>query len=692
VIACESASDAIRSSPMSKPLCSIVPKLPPDVLYGGDYNPEQWPEEVWLEDARLMQEAGVNLVSIAIFSWAKLEPKPGEYHFGWLDRVMDVLWGHGVSSCLATATASPPAWLVRAHPEMLPVDENGLIYGQGSRQHYCPNSRAYRGAAAALSRALAARYSQHPAVALWHINNEIGCHIHACYCDVCAADFRAWLKKRYAGLKELNESWGTAFWSQHYGDWEEILPPRKMPTFRNPGHALDYQRFMSESLMGVLLNEVEAVRSVDPAAKVTTNAVTLNKPTNYWEYYRHVDVAAWDAYPDPAAGLDEVCSIAFSHDLFRGMRGGLPFILMEQVTSQVNWRPNNVLKAPGQMRALSYQAVSRGADGVMFFQWRASRAGAEKFHGAMIPHAGPDTRVFREVKQLGGELKKLRSLLGASTRAKVAIIYSWENRWALEMESKPRAFDYNSLVVSLYKPLWAANIAVDVVEPHSDLSAYDVVLAPALYQLRAADAERLKSFVDRGGTLVVSFFSGIVDEREHIWLGGYPAPLRDVLGVTVEEWQPLAPGEQQSIESGSPAGSYSCSYFSEKVHPKGAQVLARYSQGIFNAAPAVTLNKYGRGEAIYVSTLPDGSYLAALYQRVLQAKRIGAPIAAPAGVEATVRTTGQAEYLFILNQTSAAAEVDLRDWSGTDVLSGKRLQGKLQLEPFGVRIVSRTTA
>ena len=499
------------------PLKSIAPKLPDGILYGGDYNPEQWPEEVWLEDARLMRETGVNLVSVAIFAWAKLEPRPGVFTFEWLDRIIDLLWKHEVSVCLATATASPPAWFSHAHPESLPVDENGVRMSIGSRQHYCPNSRAYREASAKLCKKLAARYASHPAVALWHVNNEVGCHSHTCYCDTCASEFRTWLKNRYTTIDALNDSWGTAFWSQAYGEWDEIMPPRKMPTFRNPGQTLDYSRFMSDSMRDIVVGEVAALRSVAPDAKVTTNGMNFHRPTDYQEWFKYVDIASWDSYPDPALGSSEICTAAFNHDLFRCVRGGQPFILMEQVTSQVNWRPTNVLKAPGQMRALSYQAVARGADGVMFFQWRAAKAGAEKFHGAMVPHFGIEgSRVHAEVRELGAELKKLRPLLGARVQARVALIVSWENRWALELESKPMQFDYTRIVLAFYRVLWELNIAVDIVHPNQSLACYDVVVAPALYQLSKNQSESLRSFVSDGGTLVMSYFSGVADERDHI--------------------------------------------------------------------------------------------------------------------------------------------------------------------------------
>ncbi|MFT3868765.1 MAG: beta-galactosidase [Nibricoccus sp.] len=672
------------------PLKSIAPKLPSGILYGGDYNPEQWPEETWQEDVRLMREAGVNFVSLAIFSWAKIEPRSEEYEFAWLDRVIDLLWKNGVSINLATATASPPAWLSRAHPESLPVDENGVQFYIGSRQHYCPNSRAYRQASARLCRKLGERYASHPAVALWHLNNEIGCHSHTCYCETCATDFRTWLKERYQTLEALNDSWGTAFWSQAYGDWEEIQPPRKMMTFRNPGQVLDYTRFMNDSLRAILTGEIEALREVAPDAKVTTNGLGFWRQTDYFSWYKHVDIAAWDSYPDPATGLSDVCTAAFGHDLFRSLRGGQPFILMEQVTSQVNWRTVNQLKAPSQMRALSYQAMARGADGIMFFQWRASKAGAEKFHGAMIPHYGTGGRIYREVCALGNELKKLGCVSGSRIPARVAYMVSWENRWAIELESKPTQFDYAAIVGDFYRPLWELNVAADIVHPDGPLDGYSVVIAPALYQISQAQSDQLRRFVEKGGVLVMSYFSGVADQRDHIWLGGYPATLKDVFGLVVEEWQPLLPGETNTLDHEGESKEGRCSKFCEAIHLLGAQPLARYTEGFPAGRAAITTHRFGRGEAIYIGTQPEPDSLQRLFARIFSERRLEAPVYAEAGVELSVRGNDRDEFLFVINHQPAEAKVDYAGWTGVDLLTGKTCAGAESLPGFGVRILKRS--
>ena len=675
---------------LATPLKLIAPKLPTGILYGGDYNPEQWPEAIWQEDVSLMREAGVNFVSLAIFSWAKLEPRPGEFDFGWLDRVIDLLWQNGVSVNLATATASPPAWLSLAHPESLPVDENGTRLSIGSRQHYCPNSRAYRAGSARLCKKLGARYAHHPAVALWHLNNEVGCHSHVCYCETCASEFRVWVKDRYSSLDALNESWGTTFWSQAYGAWEEIQPPRKMMTFRNPGQVLDYTRFMDNALRSILLNEIHALREVAPDAKVTTNGLGFLRQTNYHSWYKEVDIAAWDSYPDPSNGFGDIRSAAFGHDLFRSLRGGQPFILMEQVTSQVNWRSVNTLKAPGQMRALSYQAMARGADGIMFFQWRASKAGAEKFHGAMVPHYGPTGRIFREVCELGGELKKLACVSGSRIPARVAFVVSWESRWAVELESKPAQFDYAAIVADFYRPLWELNIAVDVVSPDAALDGYAVVITPALYQLSQEQSDRLTQFVEKGGTLVMSYFSGVADKRDHIWLGGYPATLKDVFGLVVEEWQPLLPNETNGLIMEGDRTPAPCTKFCELLRLRGARALATYTQSFFAGRPAITTNRFGLGEALYIATQPGPDLLRSLFSEVLAKRDLHAPARADIGVELMVRQGEAGEFLFVVNHNSSEAKIDYADWRGIDLLTGQPISGMGNLASFAVLIIQRS--
>jgi beta-galactosidase len=668
----------------------MITKKLPHIFYGGDYNPEQWPEEVWLEDMKLMREAGVNLVSIAIFSWAKLESKPGVYTFGWLDRVMDLLAENGIYADLATATASPPAWMAKLHPESLPMDATGHRLGFGSRQHYCPNSKIYRQHAAALAKQLATRYKDHRALAMWHINNEYACHVPACFCDVCAIEFRKWLQARYGTLDELNARWGTAFWSQWYHEWEEIMPPRKAPTFVNPSQRLDYKRFMNHSILALCRTEVDVLRSVTPDVPVTTNFLPfpVNEPLDYFEWAKHLDFASWDSYPNPATPKESVVMSALQHDLTRSFKHGQPFVLMEQVTSQVNWRAVNVLKRPGVMRLWSYQAMAHGADGIMFFQWRASKAGAEKYHGAMVPHIGTKkSRIFSEVKQLGNELKKLDAVIDARVPAKVAIVLDWQSRWAMEMESKPKVLDNLEHLEYFYRAFHELNIAVDFVQPEGDWSQYKLVVAPVLYMLTEAAANNVRQYVRSGGMLLTTYFSGIVDENDRIQLGGYPALLRDMLGLWVEEWDPFPPGHQNSLAVEDETASVLCDMWSDVVHLEKAKALATFEKDFYAGKPAITVNKFGRGRAYYFATRPDAAYLKLFIDNLCRELKIQPPLQAPAGIEAVLRSAGKRKLLFLLNHTNDSAEIPLGKIHGKDLLTGKKVRDAITLERNGVAII-----
>ena len=405
---------------------------PSDVLpLGGDYNPEQWPEETWQEDVRLMREAGVTFATVGVFAWSLLEPEPERYDFDWLDTVLDLLHANGIAVDLATATASPPPWLAQLDPASLPVDRDGRRLWPGGRQAYCPSSPSYREHSLRLVRRMAERYHEHPSVALWHVGNEYACHNLPCYCDQCAVAFRRWLRARYGDLDSLNAAWGTSFWSQRYADWDQVLPPRTAPAVSNPTQVLDYRRFSSDNALDLFRGERDVLHELSPGVPVTTNFMTLNhfRHLDYFQWAPEQDVVSTDHYlvqdePDPEAEL------AFSGDLTRGLSGGGPWMLMEHSTSAVNWQRVNRAKAPGQMLRNSLAHVAHGADTLGFFQWRASRAGAEKFHSGLVPHAGTDTRLWREVVQLGEVCGRLGEVLGTRVQAEVALLWDYQAGWA----------------------------------------------------------------------------------------------------------------------------------------------------------------------------------------------------------------------------------------------------------------------
>jgi beta-galactosidase len=660
----------------------------PHLAYGGDYNPEQWPEEVWPEDVRLMQEAGVNLVSLGIFAWSRLQPGEDTFDFDWLDRLMEMLHQGGIAVDLATATASPPPWLSNRHPEMLPVLADGVRLWPGGRQHYCPSSPAYRAAAQRMASALAERYAKHPALAMWHVGNEYGCHVPACWCDESARHFQAWLRQRYPTLDDLNRAWGTDFWSQRYSDWEEILPPRRAPTWPNPSQQLDFYRFSSDALLECYELERAVLAEHSPGVPVTTNFMGFFKPLDYWKWAEREDVVSHDSYPDPT-DPDAPVRAAMAGDLMRSLGHGRPWVLMEQTPSRVNWRPVNVAKAPGQMRLWSFQAVARGADGVMFFQWRQSRAGAEKFHSAMVPHGPPESSpTWHEVARLGSELRRLDVVRGNRVQADVAIVLDWESWWALELPSKPSArLTLVGQLESYYRPLFLANVTVDFARPTDDLSAYRLVLVPNLYLVGDEAARNLAGYVSSGGTLVMSFFSGIVDEADQIRLGGYPAPFRELLGLQVEDFLPLAEGVRAEVRFADGAGGAAqpAELWSELVHLQGAHGLATFVGGSLDGQPAISGHTFGAGRAYYLATCLTAAGMSELLHRIWSEAGVHPAAEAPSGVEAVRRGS----LLFLLNHGQQPVEV-LAAAGSMELVSGERLASdRIMLGPREVAIVQQ---
>ncbi len=658
----------------------------PHMIYGGDYNPDQWTEDIWQEDARLMQEAGVNLVSLGIFSWAKLEPQPGVFDFAWLDQLMDLLHAHGISVNLATPTASPPAWMVRLHPEMLPVTAEGVTLWHGSRRHYCPHNPDYHQYATRIAAKLAERYKEHPALVMWHVDNEYGCHVGECFCDNSAAAFRGWLKQRYTSLDKLNFAWGTAFWGQQYGEWEEIPPPRSSPSFPNPTQQLDWARFTSDSWLACFDEQKAVLKAVTPQIPVTTNFMGFHKGIDYVKFASHEDVVSNDNYPD-TSDSEWMIQAGMTCDLMRSLGNRRPWILMEQSTTHVNWRQRNATKLPGVMRLGSYQAIARGADGIMFFQWRQSKAGAEKFHSGMYPHIGADSRVWREVKELGNELPKLAPVLSSQVQSDTAILMDWESWWALDLDSKP-SNDLRLMpqLMAYYAPLFKRNITVDFAHPETDLSRYKLVIAPNLYLVTDSAAANINHYVENGGTLLMSFFSGIVDENEHIRLGGYPAPFREMVGLVVEEFAPYSETQSNSICTVDDK-QFKCGFWSDVIHLENAKALAAFEGDYYAGSPAITCNQFGKGNAFYVGTIPESDGMEWLIEQVCKSASIQ-PVSmnAPAGVELLQRTNGKSSWLFALNYSAEKVTIPF-DGRGRDLLTGANFNESIYLDPTGVAII-----
>jgi beta-galactosidase len=657
----------------------------PHIIYGGDYNPEQWSPDIWEEDASLMQAAGVNLVSLGIFAWAKLEPEPDRYEFEWLDHVMDLLHAHGVKVDLATPTASPPPWLVRMHPIILPVTADGVMLWHGSRRHYCPHSKDYREQAVELVTHLANHVRAHPALTLWHIDNEYACHVSECFCEASVVAFRRWLQERYTSLDALNDAWGTAFWSQHYGDWDEIAAPGRTPAQVNPAQRLDWQRFYSDSWLACFEDQKTVLNEITPDIPVTTNFMAMFKPLDYWKWARHENIVAVDSYPDPADPLWMISS-GMTCDLMRSLGSGRPWLLMEQAPSQINWRQRNAAKRPGLMRLGSYQALARGSNGIMFFQWRASRFGSEKFHSGMVPHAGTDSRIWREVKTLGEELRKLDALLPSRVESEVAILFDWNNWWAIEQSDKPsndlRLFPQ---ITPLYAELFRRNITVDFARPDDDLKRYRLVIAPHLYLMDDIATKNVEAYVADGGTFLMTFFSGIVDENDRVRLGGYPASLREMFGLWVEEFIVYVESQTNLVETGD-GSRFSCHLWSDIIHPTTAEVLAHYREDYFSDMPAITRNCFGKGTSYYLGTALSRAGLNWLFNRVIEDAGVYPVHPAPREVELTRRSDGIHTWLFALNYSNKKVRIDLPE-EGIDLISDAKVKASLVLEPNGIAII-----
>lgn len=664
------------------------------ILYGGDYNPEQWPEEVWEEDMRLFRLARIDTVTLNVFSWAMLQPDETTYDFSKLDKIMELVRKNGLKVCLATSTAAHPAWMARKYPDVLRTEHNGMRRKFGRRHNSCPNSPSYRKFAAALVEKLAKRYGTDDTVIAWHISNEYG---GMCFCENCEKAFRRWLQDKYQTVEELNRVWNLGFWGHTMYDWEDVVVPNLLSeefisdgvrtTFQ--GISLDYARFNSDSMLACFDMEKEILKKYSPDIPVTTNFMGMFKRLDYQKWSSHLDFISWDNYPGPA---DTAADVAMRHDLMRGLKQGKPFALMEQTPSVNNWNEVCRLKRPGVMRLYSYQAVAHGADTVLFFQMRRSIGACEKFHSAVIDHAGHEhTRLFGEVAQLGEELEERiqDTVLGGRISSKIAIVFDWDNWWAAEYSAGPsRRIQYCEEVSQYYRALFSMNYPVDLIGTEDDLSSYSIVIAPLLYMCKEGYDEKIRSYVKQGGTFVTTYFSGYVEDHDLVVLGGYPGKLRDILGVWVEEIDALYPDEANSfIYKGV---RYPAEIACERKHLEGAEALAFYESDFYAGMPVVTGHAWGRGEAYHVATRSNGAFYKAFLRDLCENHRIRPAADTPEGVEATVRKNEKGECLFLLNHNSQEVSVCLES-GGTELLTGTVYApgDQLKLEKTGVAVLFR---
>ena len=581
------------------------------IWYGGDYNPDQWPEEVWDDDVRLMKKAGVNLVSVGIFSWAKIETSEGVYDFDWLDRIIDKLGEAGIAVDLASATASPPMWLTQAHPEVLWKDYRGGGCQPGARQHWRPTSPVFREYALKLCRAMAEHYKGNPYVVAWHVSNEYGCHNRFDYSEDAEHAFQQWCEERYGTIDAVNDAWGTAFWAQRMNDFSEIVPPRFIGdgNFMNPGKLLDFKRFSSDALKAFYIAERDTLAEITPDLPLTTNFMVSASGSvlDYDDWGREVDFVSNDHYFIPGeAHLDE---LAFSASLVDGIARKDPWFLMEHSTSAVNWREINYRKEPGQLVRDSLAHVAMGADAVCYFQWRQSKAGAEKFHSAMVPHAGEDSAVFRDVCELGADLNKLsdEGILGSRlAKSRVAVVFDYESEWATEHTATPTQHVHHvDEPLAWFRALADQGVTADVVPVRGAWDDYEMVVLPSVYLLSEETTRRVRDYVVGGGRLVVTYYTGISDEKDHVWLGGYPGSIRDVVGVRVEEFMPMGndfTGVPDRLELSNGAVAHDIADVIGSVD-ESATVLATFKDNPWtgmDGVPAIVANTFGEGRSVYV--------------------------------------------------------------------------------------------
>lgn len=665
-------------------------------LFGGDWNPEQWPEDTWEHDLDMLEDAHINEVTINVFSWALLQPAEDRYDFSMLDKIVALLVKHDFNIVMATGTAALPGWMVRLHPETIRTERNGTRHVFGGRHNFCPTSPYFRKASRALAAHVAERYAGTSGLVAWHVCNEYGGGGGLCYCDHCAEAFRTWLKNKYGTVEALNKAWCANFWSHTIYDWGDVVPPVSYGDGISDakcvvsGLQMDYRRFQNQAQLACYTNERDAIRAYDAATPITTNLMGTFKDLDYFEWAKEMDVVSWDNYP----GMDTPPSFtAMCHDLMRGIGGNKPFMLMEQTPNQQNWFPFCKVKRPGEVRKLSWQAVSHGADTVQFFQMKQSIGGCERFHGAVIAHDGTEqSRVFKETAALGGELDRIgKRIMGSEIRAKVAIMFDWQSYWSLEGCVGPTAgFSYPNEVHRFYRAFWRRNVPVDIIEsttPLDKLKQYDLVVAPALITVLPGVAETLESYVSEGGSFITGYMAGIHDEHDLVVPGGYPGKLRDLMGVWVEEIDALAPDE--TIEVHGDAVDAKGEIVASIIHREGARRLAAYGGGEFYAGhSALTVNTYGKGKAYFVGTPLDETGMSAFMAPII--KELGLkPLDTPEDVSLSVRYGDDGvRYAFLINNSESDKRLCLDELNGgVELLTGHVVDGPVELKPYGVNVI-----
>ena len=640
------------------------------LLHGGDYNPEQWLDhpEILNKDIEYFKKAHINEVSMGIFSWSVLEPEEGVYHFEWMEEIIDRLYANGISVILATPSGARPKWMADKYPEVLRVDESRHRNLYGTRHNHCYTSPVYREKVRQMNMRLAQKFGDHPAVVAWHISNEYGGE---CHCPLCQAEFRKWVKEKYGTIEKLNKAWATTFWSHIYNSFDQIESPSSRGEFSLHGLNLEWKRFVTDRTADFAKAEIQAIRDGGSDKPTTVNLMYDYKALNYHKFADVADIISWDNYPQWHKKEEYLTAMdcGMQHDIMRSIQKK-PFLLMESCPAATNWQPVSKLKKPGMLHAASLQAIAHGSDSVQYFQLRQSQGSSEKFHGAVIDHyGGDDTRTFKEVTEVGASLEKLSELSGAVTNAKVAVLFDWESRWAMEDAQGPRnqGLYYKETVEKSYFAFRKSGFDVDVIDMEQSLDGYNIVAIPMLYMFRDGFEEKVREFVKNGGTAIMTYWSGIVDETDLCFLGGTPHGLMDVFGLRSMEIDALYDHEENYIVLADDSqiklsSDWKCKNLCDVVDVSTAKVLGRYGDDFYKNSPAFTCNIFGEGKAYYICADFEQGFYDEVYAQIAKEAKVSSPIhVIPEGVEVTTRQTEDNMYLFIqnFNRKPVKIEIDL---------------------------------
>ncbi|MBU5679991.1 beta-galactosidase [Blautia sp. MSJ-9] len=639
------------------------------LLHGGDYNPDQWLKrpDILEKDIEMLAESGCNVVSLGIFSWATLEPEEGVFNFGWLQEIIDKLYKRGIYTILATPSGARPKWMADKYPEVLRVDETRHRNLFGFRHNHCYTSPVYREKVHIINKKLAEEVATHPGVILWHISNEYGGE---CHCPLCQDAFRKWLKEKYQTIENLNDQWCTTFWSHNYNSFDQIESPSRIGETQLHALNLDWKRFVTHQTADFLHHEIQAVRDGGSNLPTTANLMYHYKGLDYFKIAKEIDIVSWDTYPTwhKEDAIDTADDNGLYHDLMRSLKGK-PFIQIESCPAATNWQGVSKLKKPGVLFAQSMEAIAHGSEGALYFQIRQSRGASEKFHGAVIDHyGGKDTRVFKEVSETGEALKKIKELAGTVVNSKAAIIYDWGSQWAMEDSQGPRnkGLHYMEVLRKFYRGFRRQGLNVDLIDMTCDLDKYKILALPMVYMFKKGFAEKVRAFVENGGYLITSYWSGIVDDTDRCYLEGTPHGLMDVLGIRSTELDALYDWEEnrlipvQNNELGLDR-TYTCKYLCDLVELRGARSLMTYGEDFYKGYSCLTVNEYGKGKAWYVAADAERDFYDDFIGKVVADSGISCGVKGeiPDTLEITVRENDDVKYYIYQNFGTEAVELPL---------------------------------